>query len=203
MLIENELEEFQFAVHKLTPTYSKANEMYAFLETIEEPYYLQFHFNPLEKLQLDQKEEQANDQYRSTLKRLTEELENNSEFQAATYFFTQMEAPKEDLEPLIDRTELDRLKQAKNYLKRLQEGRTIGLWAAGFYLLSSPALAQALALKMGASLQTILPYSLPSLACHLCIEEGSMAESKEISTLLPHYIKPKKMTSEMAIEELI
>jgi len=203
VLIENELEEFAFAIHKLTPASSKANELYSFLETIEEPYYFQFHMNPLGKLQLDSKEEQANEQYRTTLKRMTAELENNSEFQAASYLFTQMEAPKENLEPLMDREELDRLKQVKKRLRKLQEGRTIGLWEAGFYLLGSPALAQALAVKMGVNLQTISPYTLPSLACRMGIEAGFMIDSKELSTLFPSKPILKEGVHKLEIEEAI
>ena len=203
VLIENESEEFAFAIHKLTPACSKANELYPFLETIEEPYYFQFHVSPLGKLQLDLREEQANEQYRTTLKRMTAELENNSEFQAASYLFTQMEAPKENLEPLMDRAELDRLKNVKKHLKKLQEGRTIGLWAAGFYLLSSPVLAQALTVKMGASLLTISPYTLPSLACRMGIDTGSMIDSKELSTLFPNKPILKEGAPGVAIEEVL
>jgi hypothetical protein len=203
VLIENELEEFSFAIHKLTPASPKANKLYSFLETIEESYYLQFHMSPFGKLQLDLKEEQANEQYRTTLKRMTAELENNSEFQAASYLFTQMEAPKENLEPLMDRAELDRLKNVKKHLRKLQEGRTIGLWEAGFYLLGSPSLAQALAVKIGANLQTISPYTLPSLACRVGIDAGSMIDSKELSILLPNKLVLKEEAPEVAIEEKI
>ncbi|MDD1778604.1 MAG: hypothetical protein LUQ65_10595 [Candidatus Helarchaeota archaeon] len=201
VLIEHELEEFAFTVHKLTPAYTKNNEFYPFLETVEDSYYLQFHMVPLTAEQIDAKEEQANQQYRSTLKRMTGDLENNSEFQAAAYLFNQMEPSKENIEPLMKREELKRLKQVKESLKKLEDGRTIGLWTAGCYLLSSSAVAQALAIKLDAQIQPLSPYSLPRIGCRQGIDAMSMIGSKELSNLFPNQLKQMEPPPEITAEE--
>jgi len=203
VLIEHELEEFTFTVHRLTPTYAKNSELYSFLETIEDSYYLQFHIIPMTQAQIDAKEEQADEQYRTTLKRMTGELENNSEFQAAAYLFNQMDAPKENLEPLMKRAELDRLREVKRTLKKLQEGRTIGLWTVGCYFLSSPALAQALAVKMNAQLQPLSPYVLLPITIRQSMDAVAMIGSKELSTLFPNPLKQTEPPPELTAEESI
>ena len=200
VLVENELEEFPFVIHKLVPAFKKSTEMYSFLETLEESYYFQFHFKPLTNPQIDSMEERDNEEYRATLKRLTAGLEDNSEFQAASYLFNQIETPKENLEPLMDRTELTHLKTLKKHLKKLQEGRTIGLWETGFTILSSPALAQALAVKIGGTVQPLSLYALPAFACRLGIEANCVTDSKEVSTMFPNEVSPKEETSAPSIE---
>ncbi len=109
-----------------------------------------------------------------------------TEFQAASYFFTQMETSKENLEPILNQAELDHFKELKWRLLEVKEGRTIGLCETEFSLIGSASLAQALAIKMGGSTQPLSPYSLPAIACRLNLGEPLLSESRDLSVCFPN-----------------
>ena len=203
VLIENELEELPVVLHKLAPTFTKTNGMYAFLESVSDSYYLQFHLRPLDAARLASLEEQHTTDYRATLKRLTTGLEENSEFQAASYLFNQIEPSQENLEPLMDRTELDRLKSLKQQLTHLQEARSVGMWDTGFYLCGSLAVTQTLAVKIGGEVQPLAPYALPSLVSRWAIEANHPVDSKAVSMLFPNITSATTEPLEPSINESV
>jgi len=200
LTVESDLEDCTFAIHRLKSTFPQNADLYPFLEGVTERFCLQFHLTPLNAVQLDAKEVQLNTEYSATLKRLTKGLEENTEFQAASYLFTKTEDSKENLEPLLNRTELECLKSLKQRLRQLKAGRTIGLWETEFYLICSTSLAQALAIKIGGTAQVISPHTLPYLASRARLGEPTLVDSRDLSVLLPN-LKVQKLENIQPIIE--
>ncbi|MFX1296435.1 MAG: hypothetical protein ACFFD2_16470 [Promethearchaeota archaeon] len=185
LIIEQGYDERTFTIHVLHPTF-EANNLYSFLENLDENYYLQLHFRPLSSKEITEREDRFNQEYRDSLKRLTNGLEGDTEFQAASYLFSSVgRVSKENLEPLLDQSELTHLKEVKQKMQHIKVGRKIGLWAVDFYLMGNPVIAQTLAVKLNGIQQILIPHAFAPLACRKSLGYTHFIDSKELSTLLP------------------
>ncbi len=146
--IDLEFEEFHFSVSKILPK-SPIDDFFEFLETIDEDFFYQIHFRPLNDGEISIQEEQYNQEYRGSLKRLTEGLEDDVEFTAANYLFTSLgQTSKENIEPLLNQSEINRLKTIKRQIQHIKLGREIGMWELESYLIGSPVLAKTISIKL-------------------------------------------------------
>ncbi|MHA1648834.1 MAG: hypothetical protein ACTSYB_01470 [Candidatus Helarchaeota archaeon] len=185
LVIEDSYDRKNFTLHTLQPKFIQ-NELYAILENVKEEYYLQIHFRPLTPLEIAEQEARLNQKYRDSLKRLTKDLDEDMEFQAASYLFSSVgQVSKENLEPLLDQDELAHLKEVKRQMRHIKVGTQIGLWELEICLLGNSVLAQTVAVKLGGHQQQHIPQAFTSLVSREFIGISQIVNSKELAILLP------------------
>jgi hypothetical protein len=188
LCIDDGFSELTFSVHAIHPEF-KPNRLYEFIETLKDAFFLQFHLSPLTESAVLAREERFNRDYKDSLRRLTQGLEGNSEFQAAAHLFNQTgEAEKENLMPLLDQRELEKLHDIKMNIKQVKNGRYIGLWGFNAYLIATSVLAQTLAIKLGGSKTVVSPQALCLLACRIAVGNPQVIDSKDLATVLPNTV---------------
>ena len=185
IVIEQDFREQYLTVQALRPQF-RPNELHTFLATVTSPFHLQVHFRPLRPAEVASREDCYNQDYRQSLKRLTGNLENDSEFQAASYLFNKVgEVAKEDLEPLLDQQELDHFRSIKRELRYLKDGEDIGLWEVACYFLGDVVLAQTIALQLNGTTDPLPPHAFTPIAMRDLVAPAPVINSKYLYQLLP------------------
>ncbi|MHA1358321.1 MAG: hypothetical protein ACTSRC_09425 [Candidatus Helarchaeota archaeon] len=193
LVIEYEMDELTFSLHNLQLDF-KSNEFYAFLDSLEEYYYLQIHMRPLSLEEVASRAAKLNREYRDSIQRLTNGLEKNTEFQAASYLFSQVgDAQKKNLELLLDKNEIMHLRAVRRKIQQIEEGKVVGVWHAEVNLIGNQVLAQNLAIKSGGTQQLISPQIFPVIASRQLIGYGEVVDSKELYHILPNRIKQREV----------
>jgi hypothetical protein len=183
--VEQDLREQYFTVHALDPQF-RPNQLHPFLTTDTTPFHLQVHLRPLSSTDIAARDNRFNQEYRQSLKRLTGTLEQDSEFQAASYLFNKVgEVAKEDLEPLLDQQELEHFRSIKRELHSLKDGLKVGLWEVACCCLSDVVLAQTLALHVHGKADPLPPQAFTSLVVRQPIGPAPVIASKNLVHLLP------------------
>jgi hypothetical protein len=186
ILIEHEYDELTLTIHALHPEFT-SNELYSLLKTTADDYYLQFHLRPLNALEIANLQQRLNHEYCDSLKRLTDNLEGNTEFQAAQYLFTSVnQVSKENLEPLLDQDELQHLRTVKKKLQYLKACKDIGLWELELSLIGNTVLAETIAIKLSGRQKHLPPQTFSPIARRQLVGHSHIINSTELFPLLPH-----------------
>ena len=187
VVVTESFSERTFTVHAIKPSF-QANGFYPFLNTLKEDWYLRLYMHPLDDVEITLREEHVSEEYRNAIRRLSDGLEDNAEFQAASYLFSQVGAPqKENIEPLLDRDELSHLGDVKRELKSIKSGRQHGLWNIELHLCGSEVLAQTLRIKVDGTSQLLAPNAIGPILSRQFLSEGRTINSKSLFHLLPHH----------------
>jgi len=187
VVVTEDYSERSFTVHAIKPSF-QANGFYNFLDGLSEDCYLRLYMHPLDQVEIATREEQTNEEYRDAIRRLSDGLEENAEFQAASYLFSQIGAPqKENIEPLLDRDELSHLGAVKRDLKNIKDGRKHGLWNIELNFCGSEVLAQTFKIKVDGTSQLLAPHAIGPILSRQFLSEGQTMNSKLLFHLLPHF----------------
>ncbi len=186
IILQQEFDEQVFSVFSMKPHFAPGT-LYQFLGNLNENYFLQIHLHPLSDIDVTLRAEELNQRYRDSIKRLSAGLEDNAEFQAASYLFNQVgQSSKDSIEPLLDKEELDHLDYIKKEIENVKFGRKIGLWDVEFSFLGSIVLAQTLNVKFGGTNQRISPHAISALTARTSLGQSQILDSKILHRLLPN-----------------
>ncbi len=188
LIIRRDLEAATVSLHLIHPPFS-INRIHSVLQSLGEPFFLQIYCRLLSPTEIKLREGEFDMKYRQSIQRLTAGLEDNAEFQAASYLFSTVgQVSKENIEPLLDREELARLKGLKTELQQIKLGHQIGLWEVEIRFMGTDTTAQMLALKCGGTQRTLSPHAFALFVSRSKLGSPRILNSKQLFSLLPSHL---------------